>query len=170
MWLGRREMGVPGVRYRVFAAGLAATILAELASHLLTTWMLAHFPDANPTDLRDLCGTAPMPPTPLYLLSAGGTAIALISLCLSLADRFSSATWLLRPLTSTGQLALTLYVAHVVVGMGLLEALGRLEHQSLPLALGSALMFCAAGVLFATVWRRFARRGPLEWVMRRITA
>jgi uncharacterized membrane protein YeiB len=132
--------------------------------------MLAHFPDANPTDLRDLCGTAPMPPTPLYLLSAGGTAIALISLCLSLADRFSSATWLLRPLTSTGQLALTLYVAHVVVGMGLLEALGRLEHQSLPLALGSALMFCAAGVLFATVWRRFARRGPLEWVMRRITA
>ena len=74
-------------------------------------------------------GTAPMPPAPLYLLSAGGTAVALIAACVFLCERLRTATWLLRPLTHTGQLA----------------------------------------VLCATGWRRLARRGPLEWVMRRLT-
>jgi uncharacterized membrane protein YeiB len=111
-----------------------------------------------------------MPPMPLYLLSAGGTAVVVISLCLSFSQRCPSATWILRPLASTGQLALTLYVAHVVVGMGLLELLGLLYEQTLPVALASALFFCVAGVAFATLWCRFAKQGPLEWAMRRITA
>lgn len=169
IWLGRREMGDPRVGRRLLAGGLASTLLAEAASHLLTIWLPALLPEANPADIRELCATAPMPPTPLYLLSAGGTAVALIAACVFLSERLRAATWLLRPLTHTGQLALTLYVGHVVVGMGLLEGMGRLEGQSLPVALGSALVFCAAGVLFATGWRRFARRGPLEWVMRRLT-
>lgn len=169
IWLGRREMGDPRVRRRVFTSGVAATVLAEAASHLLTIWLPILFPEADPADIRYLCGTAPMPPTPLYLLSAGGTAMALIATCIYLCERLRKADWLLRPLTHTGQLALTLYLGHVVVGMGLLEGIERLEGQSLPMALGSALLFCAAGVLFATGWRRFARRGPLEWVMRRLT-
>ncbi len=36
-------------------------------------------------------------------------------------------------------------------------------------ATGSAAVFCAAAVVFAHLWRRRFRRGPLEWVMRRIT-
>jgi uncharacterized membrane protein YeiB len=171
LWLGRREMGDARVRRRLIGGGLAATILAEAASHLLTAWMLARFPDVDPTDIRDLFGTAPMPPTPLYLLSAGGTAVALITLCLSLSlsRPFTAANWLLSPLTSTGQMALTLYVAHVVVGMGVLEALGLLEGQTLPVSVASALVFCAAGVAFAALWGRVAKRGPLEWALRRLT-
>ena len=57
-----------------------------------------------------------MPPMPLYMLAGAGSAR-------------------LRPLVSTGELALTLYVAHVVLGMGGLEALGRLENQTLPFSL-----------------------------------
>lgn len=170
MWLGRQAVSEPQVRRNLLLGGLAAIILTEIASHFLTGWMLVRFPEANPTDIGYLFGTTPMPPMPLYLLSAGGTAVVLITLCLSFSQRFPSATWLLRPLTNTGQLALTLYVAHVVVGMGLLEALGLLEKQTLPLALASALLFCVAGVAFATLWCRFAKRGPLEWAMRRLTA
>jgi uncharacterized membrane protein YeiB len=169
IWLGRRNMGDARVRRKLLGGGLAATALAELASHLLTAWMLARFPEVDPTEIRDLFGTAPMPPTPLYLLSAGGTAVVLISLCLSLSQRYAGATWLLSPLVCTGQLALTLYVAHVVVGMGVLEALGFLEGQTLPVAVASALGFCAAGVAFAALWCRVAQRGPLEWAMRRLT-
>ena len=44
-------------------------------------------------------------------------------------------------MAATGQLALTLYVAHVVIGMGLLSTLGRIEDESLPFAVGSALVF-----------------------------
>jgi len=72
-------------------------------------------------------------------------------------------------LVPTGQLALTLYVAHVVLGMGSLEALGRLEHQSVGFGLTSAGAFCAIAVLFSVWWRGRFTRGPLEAVMRRVT-
>ncbi|MDJ0784561.1 MAG: DUF418 domain-containing protein [Desulfosarcinaceae bacterium] len=169
MWLGRRNLAEPGIRRRLLVGGALATLIAEVASALLTRWMLARWPAINPTDIRDLCATAPMPPTPLYLLSAGGTAVCLIGICLLVSDKLSTQAWLLRPLVATGQLALTLYVAHVILGMGLLEALGLLEHQSLPMAVGSALLFCLAAVGFSIVWRRVAERGPLEWAVRYIT-
>jgi uncharacterized membrane protein YeiB len=73
------------------------------------------------------------------------------------------------PIVHTGQLALTLYVAHVIVGMGILEAMGRLEDQSLPYIVTASLVFSAAATAWSTWWRRRHDRGPLEWVMRRLS-
>jgi uncharacterized membrane protein YeiB len=76
---------------------------------------------------------------------------------------------LLSPLVATGQLALTLYLAHVLIGMGALNAVGLLKKQPLPFALGSAAVFCAGAVLFSYAWRKRYEKGPLEWVMRKVT-
>lgn len=75
----------------------------------------------------------------------------------------------LRPFVATGQLALTLYLAHVVLGMGVLEAIGRLKKQTLPFALLAALVFCIMSVVFAQLWRKRFKRGPLEAIMRTLT-
>ena len=75
----------------------------------------------------------------------------------------------LRPFIATGQLALTLYVAHVLLGMGTLEAIGRLENQTLPFVLLASVVFCGAGVVFAHLWRSRFRRGPLKAIMRTLT-
>lgn len=64
---------------------------------------------------------------------------------------------------------MTLYVAHVIFGMGFLETIGRLENQSLPFAVTAALVFSAVAVWVATLWRRRFGRGPLEAVMRSVT-
>ena len=72
-------------------------------------------------------------------------------------------------LTSTGQLALTLYVGHVIVGLGILHAIGRLENQSLTWALYTSTLFSIGAMLFATLWRRRFRRGPIEALMRLVT-
>jgi uncharacterized membrane protein YeiB len=109
-----------------------------------------------------------MPPLPLYLLAGGGTAIVVITLCVAFARAHPSSK-LLSPMVATGQLAFTLYIAHVVLGMGVLEAYGLQELRSLPLALGSALVFCALAVLFSYAWRKRYEKGPLEWVMRKVT-
>ncbi|MEM8930086.1 MAG: DUF418 domain-containing protein, partial [Acidobacteriota bacterium] len=76
------------------------------------------------------------------------------------------AAWL-RPLVHTGQLALTFYVGHVIVGMGTLEALGRLSDETLASSLAASAGFCVAGLLFAHLWRRLFPRGPLEAALRR---
>jgi uncharacterized protein len=116
-----------------------------------------------------LFSTAPMPPMPLYLLAGTGAALVIIALSVMVADRFREARWL-QPLVAVGQLALTIYVAHVVIGMGGLEVLGILENQPLAVAVTSALIFYGLMLVFAAWWRARYRRGPLEWIMRRVTA
>ena len=52
--------------------------------------------------------------------------------------------------------------------MGVLETMGRLEDQSLVYIVTASLVFSAAAIAGSTWWRRRYRRGPLEWLMRRI--
>ncbi|RKZ44597.1 MAG: hypothetical protein DRQ58_11305, partial [Gammaproteobacteria bacterium] len=75
----------------------------------------------------------------------------------------------IHPLVAAGQLALTLYVAHVVVGMGLLQIFGRLENQTLLFAVLTSGLFCIAGVTFANFWQKRYKRGPLEAILRAVT-
>ena len=84
-----------------------------------------------------------------------------------LTEKYPYAKWT-KPFIATGQLALTLYIAHLVIGMGLLKALGVLD-KTLPYAIGSALIFCVCAVIFSHFWTKRFSRGPLEWGMRRIT-
>ena len=83
-----------------------------------------------------------------------------------LTEKYADAKWT-KPFIATGQLALTLYIAHLVI-VGLLKALGVLD-KTFPFAIGSAVIFCICAVIFSHFWRERFERGPLEWGMRRIT-
>jgi len=168
MALGRLDWGAVRTRRLVFVVGAAVTALVELASRAAIHVTTAASVALDPELAEALFGTSPMPPMPLYMLAGGATAGALIALCVGVGQRWGEAGWL-RPLVATGQLALTLYVAHVVLGMGALEVVGRLEDQSITFALGSSAAFCVGAVLFAHLWRRRFARGPLEALMRRLT-
>ena len=63
-------------------------------------------------------------------------------------------------------MALTVYVGHVLLGMGALEAMGRLGSQTLLFSLAAAAVFIIVAVVLAGIWRRFHRRGPMEWLIR----
>ncbi len=169
IWLGRQDISAPAVRRKIFIGGLVAFILAEIASYLLTAWMLARFPYVNRTDIKGLGGTDPIPPMPFYLLSAGGVALMLITGSTMLVEKLRYSFWILKPFITTGQYALTFYVAHVVIGMGTLEELGLLSESNLLLSVASALCFCIGGMGVAVVWRQYFKRGPLEWVLRKVT-
>lgn len=167
MALGRRAMEEPRVRRKVLAWGASAWALAELASHVLVEATREPGDATGEEGLAVLFGTAPMPPMPLYLLAGTGCAVAVIALAIEVTERFAGASWW-RPLEATGQLALTLYVAHVVLGMGVLEALGRIGGQTPVFALTASAVFCLLAIIVATLWRRFLGRGPLERLVRRL--
>ncbi len=168
MWLGRLNVREAQVRRRMLWIGGLVAIVAESLSRLLIRTLTTGTSPDEAELITVFFDTAPMPPMPLYLLAGAGTATFVLAICIGVAERYPKAVWL-QPMVSTGQLALTLYVAHVVIGMGTLEAIGRLENQSPPFAMASALVFSAAAIAFATLWRRRFARGPLEWVMRRMT-
>jgi uncharacterized protein len=168
MVLGRQELTRVAVRRRIFGAALATAVVAEVGSRVIVRRLSPGLDATGQEAIFAMFGTQPMPAMPLYMFAATGTACALIVAMVSLGFRYGETAWL-RPIVRTGQLALSLYVAHIIVGMGALESFGRLENQTLPFSLLSSLVFCAFGVLFAHLWRGRFKRGPVEMLMRVMT-
>lgn len=164
MWLGRRAWDERGCR-KLVAAGTVAALAAEGLSAILARWASDGTPEG--AWCAALFGTQAMPPAPLYLVSGGGSALAVIGLCLLFAERWKGARWQ-APVAAAGRLALTLYLAHVALGMAALSALGWSEGRSLELSLGAAAAFYAGAVAFAWAWSRRFKRGPAEALMRRV--
>lgn len=166
MWLGRQDVLDPAVRRRLFIGGAAVALTIEIVSAALVAQLTRGASAEDAEVVVALLGSEALPPMPFYVLAAGGTATALIMLAVAFAQRFPGAPGI-RALVAAGQLALTIYVAHVLIGMGALSAVGRLENQSLPFAVAASAAFYAIAVAFAVLWRKRFDRGPLEWVMRK---
>lgn len=168
MAIGRLDMRNPQTRNRIFMLGAGVALVAEFVSWLLVKLLSSGTSLADQDIIVAIFGTAPMPPMPLYMLAGSGTAAAVIAASVALGEKYDDTLWL-RSLVSTGQLALTIYVAHVLLGMGVLEAFGRLENQTLSFALFSAFAFFGSSILFAHLWRKWFARGPLEAMLRFFT-
>jgi len=161
IWLGRRDLRDRRWLRRLGIAALAVLVTVEL----LSRWLIRAAGGGE--DAAALFGTGPMPPVPFYVASASASALLVIVLATPLCRRWADAAWL-RALASTGRMTLTHYVAHVVIGMGTLDALGLLRRQRLSTVSIAATLFCAAAVGFSWWWERRFARGPLEQLMRRV--
>ncbi len=87
------------------------------------------------------------------------TGLLMLGLSLVVANRLGQLIW---PLAAAGQLALTLYVAHVLV----FHWFGStLRSQQVTEGLATVAAVLAAAVVIAAVWRSLSPRGPLEFLM-----
>lgn len=158
MAIGRSQLHTICIQHRLIMWGFGAAVLALFPGMLVTD-----------PDLVAYLGTASIPPGPFYILAGTGSACVVIGLLLKLWPRMER----LRvgpALTAPGRQSLTLYMAHILIGMGVLEELGLLNGSlSAPQIVGYALLFCALSSGFALLWGRWFKRGPLEAVMRRVT-
>lgn len=128
----------------------------------------ALFGDGLEQDTAILLGTSPVPPMPLYVLAGSGTAVAVIGLCGLLLRRFANQP-LLRWLSATGRQTLTMYIAHILIGMTVLDLLGLLGRSNGDTAVIASAVMVLFAIVFANLWARRFDRGPLEMVMRRLT-
>ena len=158
MAIGRSELHTICIQHRLIMWGFGAAVLAMLPQRMISD-----------PDLATYLGTASIPPGPFYILAGSGTACVVIGLLLKLWPKIK------RPhigpaLTAPGRQSLTLYMAHILIGMGILEEMGLLNGSlSAPMIVCYALGFCALSSVFALVWSRRFKRGPLEALMRWVT-
>ena len=163
MWIGRRDLRDPGTRRRLMLAGALVWVSAELLAAGLEALAVV---ESWPPELVAILTTG-WSPDPLYVVAASGTSALAIGLCQELVERAGADR--LRALISAGQLSLSLYILHALVGVGIPRWLMDLEDATpwRPLMLWW-LGFCVLAVLAAYAWRRRFSRGPLEWIMRKL--
>ena len=97
-----------------------------------------------------LAVAAPHSSTTLDLVHTTGTSMLVLGVCLLVARHAGALLW---PLAAAGSMTFTLYSAHVLA----LRGDDGLGDRTVLYA-----MHVVAAVTVATVWRAFARRGPLE--------
>ena len=153
IWLGRQDLMDTRVRVRILLIGMSLVIPSFLVSRIGS---------AMGGDTAYVLGTQPMPPFPFFIFMGTGTAFMVVILCAYATDHFRLG-WL----AETGRMSLTIYVAHVVIGLGILFAVGILEPDFTFFAVYSTAFFGFL-VAFSHYWLKRYRRGPLEFLMRRL--
>ena len=166
MWLGRTDLRDRVWRRTLIIGSATVVAVTEVAAWVVVGMKGASLDDLDEQSWRWLFSVAPLPPFPLYVLAGAGTAVLVICGSIWLGEHLPAKAS--EPLVSTGQLALTIYLAHVVVGMVALDVMGRLEDQTLAWAVLTSLVFCTAAIVGSWMWRRRFDRGPLEALMRRV--
>ena len=157
LWLGRLNWQHSAVQWRLLLAGAGLCLLAETLARFCT----------DPLWSVWLGQMSPMPPLPLYMCSAMGSTLIWLVLAVKVASVYASHP-LVQQLEHLGRLALTLYLTHILLGLGILDALGLLQQASLPLAVGSACAYLILFGLFSVWHRRHFQSGPLEWCLRKV--
>lgn len=163
MFLARQNLSETKTQKRLMIAGGAVTLSCSLISYIGK----AQFPQWT-----DLFSLQPMPALPLYVIAAAGSATAIIGLCCWLAQRAQPQVFMssiLRWLTPVGRMSLTLYVAHILIGMGTLESLGWLQGRTLQEVLLASGIYFLCSIMFCQLWSRRWKQGPLEMLMRRVS-
>lgn len=162
MVLSRCELTSRRTQHWLIASGAVAIVVAEAVSGALTPWMMQIDPE-----LVALVATDAVPPAPLYVLAGMGSALLMIGLCLRFSDLFGR--WrAMQPMMLAGRQSLTLYIAHIYLGLGMFAELGMAGNLPVSVAWIAALVFCALTLLYVAVWSRYFKRGPLEGLMRRL--
>ena len=173
MALGKLDLRSTTVRRAMMLTGTAM----HAGAWLLSRWLGGEAPPLQQLGLQwyrepaMFWGLEPIPPGPLFAVSAAGTAMLAVATMLWACDRARGAR-LLRPLVACGQLALTLYVLHVLVlffvlqplTVAMVDGIGKLWTTAL-----CVLAFDLAALVSASWWRTRGRQGPLEALLRRLS-
>ena len=124
-------------------------IFSEIISFIFSSYLIS----AN-SELQFLVMTDSMPPMPLYFLAASGSAFLIIGLCLLYSERFRKSN-IYSLISPAGTQTLTLYILHILVILGFIDALGFTGSLTSSQAFVAATVFCILGTIFAFTWSKF---------------
>ncbi|MBC8177928.1 MAG: DUF418 domain-containing protein [Desulfobacteraceae bacterium] len=165
LWLGRQDLTDNAMRNAILLAGIGAMFFSEFIS-----WLALNIRSFDSSDLYldavlPWFYIDPWEPMPLFLISAGGTALVVIGYCMVLTEKLGNAQWI-SPFIAVGQSTLTLYVAHTLIGSILLKGMELCKIEPYFFPIWGAILFFISALLISSLWKKHLHRGPLEWLMR----
>ena len=108
-----------------------------------------------------LLTAGPLSGTTFVIIVRVGVAILVFVGATVAMDRLPRLRRLAKPVIAVGTMSLTAYVGHFIAQSTLSVPAGTgTQHSWVPL-----LMFVLGAIVFAAIWSRFFRRGPLEYLL-----
>ncbi|GAA4289119.1 DUF418 domain-containing protein [Georgenia daeguensis] len=156
MWLGRRRLSDRVLQRRMIVTGAIAAVAGRMISLALVAWLGE---PSNTIGFDRLVTSVAHSQMPLWLLSGTGSALLALGVLLRLGRVVDRWLW---PLVATGQLALTIYVAHLFA----LALLIRPEPHTLAEGVLISFVLSVLAIVGATLWRRYFKQGPFEALLR----
>ncbi len=169
LWFGKQNISDKKFIKKALIINSCALIILQFISYG-SIRIISKLSGETIESLTEILGTNPMPPLPIYMLNGIFAALTIISASILISEQFKNSK-IINALDKTGQLALTFYGAHVIIGIGIVEAINpsKLWKYSIEFSIIYALIFSLLCVLFSIVWLRYKKTGPLEFIMRKIT-
>jgi uncharacterized membrane protein YeiB len=161
MVMGRMDIRDKCTRKKLI---IKASIIAVL-SYLLSGVLCSLFAGS---ELVHIVGTSMMPPGILYLATAGSIGVIITMVSQNLCEEYPD-SWILDLMASTGRLALTHYIGHVLLGIGLIQLLEPFIEFNLVVSLLFSVGYSIFAVVSSYFWENRFGKGPIEQVMRKIT-
>ncbi|MFJ1805142.1 MULTISPECIES: DUF418 domain-containing protein [unclassified Streptomyces] len=184
MALARLDLSATAVQWRLAAFGAALTVAAYGMSLLLAGKdALRSTAEDGPSSggsgsmpldsgsletafpVSSLFTAGPHSGTTFDIIGSVGVAILMIVGATVAMDRLPRLRRLAKPVVAVGTMSLTAYVGHFVI-QGRLPGLGATYDEESWVTL---LMFVLGAIVFAGIWSRFFRRGPLEYLLNAAT-
>ncbi|WP_055533634.1 DUF418 domain-containing protein [Streptomyces graminilatus] len=114
------------------------------------------------SDAWGLLAAEPHSGSTFDLIGSLGIAITVILTVTVALERLEWLRRLATPIIAVGTMSLTIYVSHILV---ILALPGEAAAPPQSASTGLLLSFIAGAILFAAIWSRFFRRGPLEYLL-----
>ncbi|MBD3577527.1 DUF418 domain-containing protein [Streptomyces sp. KD18] len=185
MALARLDLSAASVRRRLAAFGAALTAgayglslqlagedalrsMAEEAKSSAVFEKTSSFGSGSFTTHRpasDLLSAGPHSGTTFDIVGSVGVAILVVVGATALMDRVPRLPSLAKPVIAVGTMSLTAYVGHFLVQ----SVLGVPAGESTQVSWSPVLMSILGAIVFAAVWSRLFRRGPLEALLNAAT-
>lgn len=163
MVMGTLDLTNHTLRKNLLVIGLLLVIMTETCSTLFIKMTTIHLLDVE--SALYLFDTGPIPPNMMYVLSNSASAIVIIVGSIYLVETCKNKV--IQSFILTGQMSLTHYVGHVVIGIGILIICQKLENQTLAFSMLYACSYFLGCVVVSVWWRTKHHRGPLEFMMRK---
>jgi uncharacterized membrane protein YeiB len=177
MALARLDLSATTVQRRLAALGAALTVAAYGMSLLLAGKdALRSTAEDGPSSggsgsaesafpVSSLFTAGPHSGTTFDIIGSTGVAILVIVGATVAMDRLPRLRRLAKPVIAVGTMSLTAYVGHFVI-QGWLPGLGATYDEESWVTL---INFVLGAIVFAAIWSRFFRRGPLEYLLNAAT-
>ena len=162
--LGRVYSQIAALRRKLFTFASAAVVFAYTLNSIVRTQLV----NESGTGERwsHLVSTRPFDRGILYVAASIGVVIAVFMLVTVLCERYGE-TLIVRLAQTTGQMTLTIYLAHIFIYNTVVNKLKLVTPTGLDTAMTMSLAVYISAIIWSNWWPKRFGQGPAERVYRR---